>query len=101
MKGSPMRNLLVCNEGARFFFFFFCRDIGDIIEVIPVAAGPDRNGLGYYHLKLDNETVVFPLVPGSELDAFLFMALNSSIWLWVTSEGEIEFEISKIGATNE
>ena len=83
----------------RHFFEIDGRDFGDVIEITPVLACPDRDKLAVYFVEVqisDNlrTTVQFPVEPNSELDAWLWMSLQHSVWIWIDPDGSINWEMN-------
>ena len=97
MKGA----LLLRDDG---MFEIDGRDCGNILEIMPILACPDRgaDNLAVYHVVVDllvgKRTLVFAVEANSELDAWLWMSLNTQTWLWVEPDGKINWEVSNYAA---
>jgi hypothetical protein len=90
-----MRELLLVDGVDHSYFEIGGRDHGDILEIKPISACPDRGTLAVYIVELDEEKLKFPVEPNSELDAWLWTSMNHKTWIWIDTDGKINWESSR------
>jgi len=96
-----MVSLLIRESDGRNHFEINGRDFGDVLEITPRSACPDRGELAVYFVDIQisdslRTTVQFPVEPNSELDSWLWMSLDQPIWIWLDPEyaGKLDWEIN-------